>query len=83
MPDVSTLEDLKQAGSGVAAPEAVARLYAEAFRRFGAQTLWSRTPSAAPTVAQAVVVAEGLRREGDMAAWRLAADIEAACRAAV
>ncbi len=83
MPDVSTLEDLKQAGSGVAAPEAVARLYAEAFRRFGAQALWSRTPSAAPTVAQAVVVAEGLRREGGMAAWRLAADIEAACRAAV
>ena len=83
MPDAATLDDLKQAGAAVVAPTAVGRLYAEAFRRFGAQALWSRTPSAAPTVGQAVVVAEALRREGNMAAWQLAADIEAACRAAI
>jgi hypothetical protein len=55
----------------------------EAFRTFGAQALWSRTPSEHPTIAQALVVAESLRREGNMKARPLAAKIEQACRAAL
>ena len=78
-----TFQALKQAGSAVAAPEEVARLYASAFHRYGTQALWSRRPLTHPSIADVLVVAEALRREGDMAAWRLAAELEAACRSAV
>jgi len=44
----------------------LARLYHQAFSEFGAQALWSRRPSETPTMAQALVVAESLRREGNM-----------------
>jgi hypothetical protein len=81
--DARDIEDLKRLGAGRLAPEGVAALYREAFRTFGAAALWSRTPSEHPTVAQALVVAEGLRREGDMRSRSFAARIEAACRAAV
>ena len=77
------LDELKARGAGVPAPEAVAALYREAFRDFGVAALWDRRPSEHPTIAQAVVVAERLRREGSMRALPLAARIEAACRAAV
>jgi hypothetical protein len=78
-----TLDELKEAGSGKPATEEIASLYMEAFRTFGAQALWSRTPSEHPTIAQALVVAESLRREGNMKARPLAAKIEQACRAAL
>jgi len=45
--------------------------------------LWNRKPSVAPTIAQALVIAEALRREGNMRSRPLAAEIEAACRAAL
>lgn len=77
------LEDLKRRGEGRPAPERVVALYRQAFEEFGAQSLWSRRPSAHPTIAQAVVVAESLRREGDMKSRPLAAEIEKACRAAL
>jgi hypothetical protein len=47
------------------------------------QALWNRTPSDHPTIAQALVVAESLRREGNMKARPLAVQIEEACRAAL
>ena len=78
-----TLDELKAAGSGRPATAEIAALYREAFRTFGTQALWSRKPIEHPTIAQAVAVAEGLRREGDMNARRLAAKIEQACRAAL
>ncbi len=78
-----TLDQLMELGAGRPAPEAVAALYRQAFREFGARALWSRRPSEHPTLAQALVVAEGLRRDGDMSAWSLAARIEEACRSAV
>jgi hypothetical protein len=77
------LEELKELGAGRPAPEAVARLYQQAFRDFGAQALWSRRPSAAPTIAQALVIAENLRREGNLRSRTLAFEIEQACRAAL
>lgn len=77
------IAELKERGAGHPAPPNVVRLYEQAFRDFGAQALWSRRPSAAPTVAQALVVAEGLRREGDLRARRFAIEIEQACRAAL
>ena len=83
MIDVRDLEDLKRLGAGRPAPERVATLYHEAFRAFGAEALWSRTASEHPTIAQALVIAESLRREGSMRSRSLAARIEAACRAAV
>src|SRR5260370_16497490 len=61
-----TLEQLKEVGGGRPAPADVARLYRQAFREFGTQALWSRRPSETPTIAQALVVAEGLRREGNL-----------------
>jgi hypothetical protein len=62
--DTRDFEELKALGSGQPAPSEVARLYHQAFRDFGAQALWNRRASAAPTIAQALVVAENLRREG-------------------
>ena len=83
MTEINEFERLKELGAGRTAPDEIVRLYQRAFREFGAQALWSRRPSAAPTIAQALVVAEGLRREGDLRSRALAFEIERACRAAV
>ncbi len=83
MTDTRDLEELKELGAGRPAPDGVAELYRLAFREFGAQSLWSRRPSAQPTITQALVVAESLRREGNMKSRPLAAQIEEACRAAL
>ncbi len=77
------LDELKALGAGRPAPDAVARLYQQAFRDFGAVALWSRRPSARPTIAQALVVADSLRREGNLRSRTLAIEIEQACRAAL
>jgi len=81
--DARSLEELKELGAGRAAAGEIARLYHQAFRDFGAQSLWSRRPSEKPTIAQALVVAESLRREGNLRSRALAGDIERACRAAL
>jgi hypothetical protein len=81
--DTRSLDRLKELGAGRPAPEEIARLYHQAFREFGTQSLWSRRPSEKPTIAQALVIADGLRREGDMKSRALAVEIERACRAAL
>lgn len=81
--DTRSLEQLKEFGAGRLAPAEVARLYHQAFREFGTQSLWSRRPSETPTIAQALVIAEGLRREGNLKSRALAVEIERACRAAL
>jgi hypothetical protein len=78
-----SLDDLMEAGAGRTAPESVAELYRQAYREFGARSLWSRRASDHPTIAQALLVAESLRRDGDMTTRRLAARMEEACRSAV
>jgi hypothetical protein len=78
-----SVEELKERGAGRPAPDAVVRLYNQAFRDFGIQALWSRRPGEHPTIAQALVIADVLRREGSMQSRPLAAAIEDACRAAV
>lgn len=83
MPDERTIEELKELSAGQPAPAGIARLYRQAFREFGAIALWSRRPSEHPTIAQALVVADALRREGTMQARPLAARIEEACRSAL
>ncbi|HLH95390.1 MAG TPA: hypothetical protein VKW08_09755 [Xanthobacteraceae bacterium] len=83
MIDRRDLEQLKELGAGRPAPEAVVRLYQQAFRDFGTEALWSRRASAMPTIAQALVVADSLRREGDLRSRTLALEIEQACRAAL
>jgi len=81
-PDIETPTD-SDPGAGVPAPEAVVRLYREAFAAFGPLALWDRRPIPHPTLAQALGVAARLRREGSMATRPLALRLEAACRAAV
>jgi hypothetical protein len=83
MNETADIEELKRLGAGRPAPESVAALYREAFDKFGTRSLWSRRPSPNPTIAQALVVAQSLRREGDMTTRPLAARIEEACRAAL
>lgn len=78
-----SFDDLKERGAGRPAPDDIAVLYRRAFTEFGAVSLWSRTPSAQPTITQALVIAESLRREGNMKARPLAVAIEEACRAAL
>ncbi len=65
------------------AGEAVVALYRRAFREFGLLALWDRVPVERPTTGQVLRVAESLRREGNLPSRGLAAQIEAACRAAV
>jgi len=81
--DTRSVEQLKELGSGRPAPAEIARLYRQAFREFGTQALWSRRPSDRPTIAQALVIAESLRREGNLKSRVLAVAIEQACRAAL
>lgn len=78
-----SLDELKERGAGVLAPDRVVSLYLQAFRDFGARSLWSRKPSDHPTIAQALVIANALRREGSMATLPLATQIEEACRASI
>ena len=80
--DTRNLEQLKELGAGQPAPEVIARLYQQAFRDY-AQALWSRRPSETPTIAQALVIAENLRRAGNLRSRTLAVEIEQACRAAL
>jgi hypothetical protein len=59
-----------------------AELYRQAFDAFGTKALWNRAPAKEPTAQDALVVANVLRVEGNLAARRLAEDIERACRGA-
>jgi hypothetical protein len=83
MAQALSFEELKDLGAGRLAPDPVRRLYNQAFLEFGPQYLWSRRPSEHPTLGQALVIAENLRREGDMRCRSLAAELEQACRAAL
>lgn len=76
------LEELRDAGAGRPAPPEVVGLYRRAFAEFGALALWHRRPLDRPTLAQALSVAGSLKAEGNLRARRLAAEMEAACRAA-
>jgi hypothetical protein len=78
-----SIEELKEQGAGRPAPPEIVSLYAEAFSRYGVQALWSRKPCSTPSIAMALVIAEALRHEGDMACWVFAQRIEQACRAAL
>ena len=83
MSDKRGLDELKELGAGRPAPEDVVALYRQAFDEFGAQAFWNRKPSEHPTITQALVLAESLRREGNMKSRQLVARIEEACRAAL
>jgi hypothetical protein len=61
---------------------AFVRLCRRAFREFGASALWSSRPVADPWPADALAITYSLRVEGDLAARRLAEQIEQECRAA-
>jgi hypothetical protein len=64
-------------------PPDFARLYRQAFAKYGAHALWNKRFLEKPTKEDALVVARALRLEGDRAARQLAEQIERACRAAV
>ena len=83
MTETSDLDELKARGAGKPAPEAIARLYHQAFRDFGGQALWSSRPTSNPTIGEALAITRSLRVEGDRNARRLAEQIEAGCRAAL
>ena len=68
-------------GEATQVPDFVA-LYRRAFREFGAVALWSSQPVPDPTPADALAITHSLRVEGNLAARRLAEQIEQACRAA-
>jgi hypothetical protein len=83
MADTRELEQLKDLGAGRAAPEAVVRLYQQAFAEFGTRALGSWRRMEHPTITQALAVADSLKVEGDVKARALAITIEQACRAAL
>jgi hypothetical protein len=83
MADSRLIDELKQLGAEVPAPEPVVQLYRRAFAEFGALALWSSRPVERPTVAHALSITEPLRVEGNLASRRLAEQIEPACRAVV
>ncbi|MBI5191512.1 MAG: hypothetical protein HZA22_12700 [Nitrospirae bacterium] len=57
-------------------------LYHSAFKVFGSRALWNVRELDKPAPEDALVVARFLRVEGNLAARRLAEEIERACRAA-
>ena len=59
-----------------------ARLYRQAFEKFGISALWSSRPVPNPTPADALAITHSLRVEGNLRARRLAEEIGHACRAA-
>jgi hypothetical protein len=83
MADTRTLEQLRHLGAGRPAPEAVVRLYRQAFAEFGTRALWNWRAMEHPTITQALAIADSLRVEGDIKARALAIAIEQACRAAL
>jgi hypothetical protein len=83
MDDKRTLDELKDLGSGLPATAEVTRLYQRAFDEFGARALWSTRRIEHPSAAAALAITESLRVEGNLAARRLAEQIEQACRAAL
>jgi hypothetical protein len=83
MIDSFDIQHLKALGAGRPAPDPVARLYRRAFDDFGTRALWSRRPTETPTIAQALAIAESLRREGDTRSRGHAAEIQQASRAAL
>ena len=60
-----------------------ATLYRRAFAEFGTLALWNLRRLETPTPEDALVVARALRIEGNLAARRLAEEMERACHAAV
>jgi len=62
-------------------PEDIVTLYHRAFEQFGASALWSSKPVPDPSPADALAITYSLRVEGDLAARRLAEQIERAYRA--
>lgn len=79
----SPLEDARDRGAGVPAPNDVVRLYRQAFEQFGTRALWNWRRLENPTIAQALAIADSLRTEGNLTARRLAVAIEQACHAAL
>lgn len=77
------LEQLKDIGAGRPAPEAIVRLYRQAFVDFGTRALWNWRNIKHPTITQALAVADSLKAEGNLNARALAVAIEQACRAAL
>lgn len=57
-------------------------LYRRAFERFGARALWNVRQLESPSPADAMAITRSLRVEGNLAARRLAEQIEKACRVA-
>ncbi|MFN7925726.1 MAG: hypothetical protein U0Q16_36840 [Bryobacteraceae bacterium] len=56
-------------------------LYRRAFAEYGVQALWNLRQIEKPSPEHALVIARALRIEGNLAAWRLAEQIEQACNA--
>lgn len=79
----STLQQLKDLGAGVPAPQNVVSLYRQAFAEFGTHALWSWKALPNPTITQTLAIADSLRSEGNLKARQLAVEIEQACRAAL
>jgi hypothetical protein len=78
-----SLETVKERGAGKPATDELRALYRQAFERYGARALWRSRPVEQPTIADTLAITESLRVEGDLAARRLAEQIERACRAAL
>ena len=83
MIDTRDLDQLKALGAGQPAPEAVVRLYRQAFADFGTRALWNWRDMEHPTITQALTIAGSLKAEGNLKARALAVEIEQACRAAL
>jgi hypothetical protein len=77
------LDEVKLRGAATPATEELRGLYRRAFAEYGPLALWSSRPVARPTIADLLAITESLRVEGDLAARRLAEQIERACRAAL
>lgn len=79
----ATVDELKALGAATPAPEELRALYRDTFSRYGLRALWSSRLVEDPTIADLLAITESLRVEGGIAGRRRAAEIVAACRAAL
>jgi hypothetical protein len=63
-------------------PDDYRGLYRRAFEEFGGRALWNVRRLEDPTPGDALAITRSLRVEGNLAARRLAEQLEKACRAA-
>jgi hypothetical protein len=81
--ETALLREYPPRKSATMATSGMCDLLDQAFREFGTSCLWSITRPSTPSTEDVAVIAGYLRRNGNLAAFRLAAKMESQLNAAI